>query len=273
MSLVCKSRNAFFIKCCKSIYSSLLVTTSFSQDAIFYAGETVSCTISFTHSVKESTKTIHQRAQSLPSFDLNKVQPNVIPNRPPTLELETFPLTSLTSRKMSLSSLASSTFSYLTGSTKDPESIADTREWKDLSGNTNPKIYRKKKLNQDFIESVLDNIPSDTTIELEHEETPRSSIDTRYTTSRRSSIDSTMSNIPRHPRLHRLSSTRATSFTAYRNEHLLWGSAQVIGQFVSDPTLVDTNVFAPLKSKAMYHPLGASSGGGTLTSSSLKKGS
>lgn len=46
----------------------------------------------------------------------------------------------------------------------------------------------------------------------------------------------------------------------------------MIGQFVSDPTLIDTDVFTPLKTKAMYHPSGASSGGGMLTASSLKKG-
>lgn len=97
-------------------------------------------------------------------------------------------------------------------------------------------------------------------------------MDTKYTASRRSSIDSTISSVPRHPRIHRLSSIRSISSTAYRNEHLLWGSAQVVGQFVSDPTLVDTDVFTPLKTKAMYHPSGAPSGGGMLTASSLKKG-
>lgn len=85
-------------------------------------------------------------------------------------------------------------------------------------------------------------------------------------------MDSTLSSVPRHPRLHRLSSIRSTSFTTYRNEHLLWGSAQVIGQFVSDSSLIDSSVFGPLNAKAMYHPFGASSGGGMLTTSLLKKG-
>lgn len=51
-------------------------------------------------------------------------------------EVDALPLTNSPSRKMSLSSLASSTFSYLTGSTatKDPELTTDAREWKDLSG-------------------------------------------------------------------------------------------------------------------------------------------
>ncbi|KAG2234922.1 hypothetical protein INT48_000349 [Thamnidium elegans] len=166
-------------------------------------------------------------------------------------ELEGLTLSNLPSRKLSLSSLASSTFSYLTGSTtttKGPESITDPKEWKDLT------------------ESVLDNLPSETTIELD--ETPRSSIDT---TSIRSSIDSNLSSIPRNARLHRLSSINSFHRSNDRNEHLLWGSAQVIGQFVFDPTLINANVFTPLKKKAMYHPFGISSGGGMLTASSLSK--
>lgn len=118
------------------------MTTSFSQGAIFYAGETISCTISFTHSLHETKKSNHhQRAHSFPLLDLssnfnNRTQPNVINNRQSMTEVDALPLTNSPSRKMSLSSLASSTFSYLTGSTatKDPELIADAREWKDLSG-------------------------------------------------------------------------------------------------------------------------------------------
>lgn len=189
-------------------------------------------------------------------------------------ELEGLTLSNLPSRKMSLSSLASSTFSYLTGSTatKEPESIIDPKDWKDLTGKKRNimtiKLLKKKKenLNKKSVESVLDNLPSETTIELD--ETPRSSIDT---TSIRSSIDSNLSSIPRNVRLHRLSSINSFHRSNVRNEHLLWGSAQVIGQFVFDPTLINANIFTPLKKKAMYHPFGISSGGGMLTASSLSK--
>ncbi|GAA5795064.1 hypothetical protein HPULCUR_000415 [Helicostylum pulchrum] len=222
---------------------SVIVTTSFSQGGIFYAGETLSCTVSFTHSLNGPK---HERTNSISSIETK----TKLPSRYSMPELEGLTLSNLPSRKMSLSSLASSTFSYLTGSTatKEPESIIDPKDWKDLT------------------ESVLDNLPSETTIELD--ETPRSSIDT---TSIRSSIDSNLSSIPRNVRLHRLSSINSFHRSNVRNEHLLWGSAQVIGQFVFDPTLINANIFTPLKKKAMYHPFGISSGGGMLTASSLSK--
>jgi hypothetical protein len=47
-----------------------------------------------------------------------------------------------------------------------------------------------------------------------------------------------------------------------KTEHLLWGSAQVVGQFVVDPTLINNNEFAPLKQRTMYRPQGAGFGGG-----------
>ncbi|CAO3653505.1 unnamed protein product [Mucor hiemalis] len=269
---------------------SVIVTTSFAQGATYYAGETVSCTITFTNSTQKSNdgsakNSTLSRANSLSSFDLNsavinRAQPNGIANnrsRHISSEVESLAMVNAPSRKMSFSSLASSTFSYLTGSTsfttKDPDSLSEGKNW---------KMFQES-------ESIIDNEPLERTIDIDgNEDTPRSSIDaqSQYTGSRRSSIDSTVSSIPpplsRHARspLNRLSVTslgRSSSFSSliHRNfsEHLLWGSAQVVGQFVYDSVLVKSNMFEPLKSKAMYHPFGASAGGGMLTtrSDSLKR--
>lgn len=45
-------------------------------------------------------------------------------------------------------------------------------------------------------------------------------------------------------------------------ENLIWGFAQVVGQFVVDPTLINNNEFAPLKQRTMYRPQGTGFGGG-----------
>jgi hypothetical protein len=119
---------------------------------------------------------------------------------------------------------------------------------------------------------IRDHDLPEQTIELD-DDYETESIDTQslYSSSRRSSIDSTTSNIPsftsrRHPnQLHRLSTPlyRSSSFIQKNcSEHILWGFAQVVGQFVSDPVMIDSSKFAPLKSKTMYHPFGTSSIGG-----------
>jgi hypothetical protein len=122
----------------------------------------------------------------------------------------------------------------------------------------------------------------DQTIEMD-DDYARSSTYTQsqYTESRRSSIDSAIYNVPTPPLqqmqrsnnrmpLHRLSTGMYRSPAHNQknaSEHLLLGYAQVIGQFVYDPVLLNSNGFAPLKSKAMYHPFGSSliiGGGGGM---------
>jgi hypothetical protein len=102
----------------------------------------------------------------------------------------------------------------------------------------------------------------------------QSSMD-QYAESRRSSIDSAISNVPLQQQLqrsnraplHRLSAgiyQSSSLIYSQKNvsEHLLLGYVQVIGQFAYDPVLLNSNVFAPLKSKTMYYPFGRSSIGG-----------
>lgn len=116
-------------------------------------------------------------------------------------------------------------------------------------------------------------------IELDDSMTPRSSVDTHgtrdpyYDISRRSSMDSlASSNNPYHGgRASQLSAPRLSQFLlrsssapslVKKPEHLLWGFAQVVGNFIVDPTLINNNEFAPLKQRTMYRPHGAGMGGG-----------
>jgi hypothetical protein len=103
------------------------VTTSFSQGATFYAGETVACTISFTYSVQAPTTEANGmpiKNQSRPHSwsALEKAhdqrRKSLINSKTFVYEVESLALANIPpSRKLSLNSLASSTFSYLTGST------------------------------------------------------------------------------------------------------------------------------------------------------------
>ncbi|CAO3642582.1 unnamed protein product [Cunninghamella echinulata] len=138
-------------------------------------------------------------------------------------------------------------------------------------------------------------------IELESHEimTPRTSIDTVASSyvhptsqSRRSSVDSMASSHPyintsqlnhhhyhhqgpspsvispivvhsaNSRRLSRLLKSPSTPSLLKKPEHLLWGFAQVVGQFIVDPTLINNNEFAPLKHRTMYRPQGSGFGGG-----------
>lgn len=114
--------------------------------------------------------------------------------------------------------------------------------------------------------------------------TPRSSVDTvpsvirdpyymDTASSRRSSMDSLASiNHPYHSaRSSQLSAPRLSQFLlrssstpslVKKTEHLLWGFAQVVGNFSVDPTLINNNEFAPLKRRTMYRPHGTGMGGG-----------
>ncbi|CAO3600805.1 unnamed protein product [Absidia cylindrospora] len=63
-------------------------------------------------------------------------------------------------------------------------------------------------------------------------------------------------------RLSRILKSPSTPSLMRKPEHLLWGFAQVVGQFVVDPTLINNNEFAPLKQRTMYRPQGTGFGGG-----------
>ncbi|KAF9434961.1 hypothetical protein BGZ76_007136 [Entomortierella beljakovae] len=126
-------------------------------------------------------------------------------------------------------------------------------------------------LNDGMIElQVTDNADTQSVVDEGEYQTPRPSMDysTRssmqsvrgpfnhqiYSPSRRSSI---MSNYSVHasPRGLQL------QIQGSKKESILWGSVQVVGQFMIDGSFIQQQGFESLKSKTMYRPTGSSGGG------------
>ncbi|KAI9497852.1 Rgp1-domain-containing protein [Zychaea mexicana] len=311
---------------------SVLVTTTFSQGAVFYAGETVSCTIEFSNPLptlpkapsasssssssysRRSSTRFHQpsprhlqgngghsRSHSLNSAsDISVTSsgkpsssspPSQQPQQPQQWERQTKSasreveglalLTGSTTKSAttSLTSLASSTFSFFTGNYKQDQQSTrqdgqrETRWDAPQSGEQGTMIA----MQDETVGNPAGGEPI--SIELGDTLTPRSSIDTQsirepyLDASRRSSVDSLASNHPYHTaaRASQLSAPRLSQFLlrsssapslVKKPEHLLWGFAQVVGNFIVDPSLINNNEFAPLKRRTMYRPHGSGMGGG-----------
>ncbi|KAJ8652306.1 hypothetical protein O0I10_012079 [Lichtheimia ornata] len=318
---------------------SVLVTTTFSQGAVFYAGETVSCTIAFTNPLptlprppsasssssstysrrsstrfqQQSTRHLqgnasnHSRSQSVSSTsELGTMTPKQAKrqSKRASRDLEAFmgrstvsspsPPGSSRTATTTLTSLASSTFSFFTGrqdtrkdeqEEEEEEEQEQTNHWEEggvllerhhSSSSRMAAMLDEENDNEDDQEGGAGEPIS---IELGDSMTPRSSVDTHgtrepyYDISRRSSMDSlASSNNPYHGgRASQLSAPRLSQFLlrsssapslVKKPEHLLWGFAQVVGNFIVDPTLINNNEFAPLKQRTMYRPHGAGMGGG-----------
>ncbi|KAL0083585.1 Rgp1-domain-containing protein [Phycomyces blakesleeanus] len=261
---------------------SVLVNTVFSQGAVFYAGETVSCTIQFSNplpslpsqpstSSSSSSHTRHSRSksplghsrsQSLSSAELGALGKAEVPKNT-SRNVEGLVLAGLTAKA---SSLASSTFSFLTGyaSQKEPERPEPTWEPHSLSG-VEESVVRLMDQTQ------RDDHPISIELDAHDGTTPRSSSDTHSILlrenidSRRSSMDSLASTAyqRQHLNAQRLSNLLKSSHNK-KPEHILWGFAQIVGNFVVDPALINNNEFASLKHRTMYRPNGGGIGGGGL---------
>ncbi|KAK4516625.1 uncharacterized protein ATC70_011601 [Mucor velutinosus] len=219
---------------------SVLVTTTFSQGAVFYAGETLSCTITFTNPILSSVNKPVKSSISAPiPFPTNAAQPQ----------------TRSTPQPRTISSLASSTLAFLTRSqpTTPPSFHASSTTTNNAVGRKEPP--RPLVLDQDDEEK---SIP----VELDSP-TPRSSIDTFLHPSPRSSMDSIASfrSSYQHSAARRYSSSPLKKPVS---EHLLCGFAQVVGSFVADSSLINLNEFGPLKHHTMYSPQGGFGGGGGM---------
>ncbi|KAI9019984.1 Rgp1-domain-containing protein [Phycomyces nitens] len=261
---------------------SVLVNTVFSQGAVFYAGETVSCTIQFSNPLpslpsqpstsssssshtrhsRSKSPLAHSRSQSLSSAELGALgKPEVSQNT--SRNVEGLVLAGLTAKA---TSLASSTFSFLTGyaSQKEPERTEPRWEPHSLSGVEESVVRLMDQTQQD-------DHPISIELDAHDGTTPRSSSDTHSilprenVDSRRSSMDSLASNAyqRQHLNAQRLSNLLKTSHTK-KPEHILWGFAQIVGNFVVDPALINNNEFASLKHRTMYRPNGGGLGGGGL---------
>ncbi|KAF9153494.1 hypothetical protein DFQ26_000559 [Actinomortierella ambigua] len=118
-------------------------------------------------------------------------------------------------------------------------------------------------------------------------QTPRPSLD--YST--RSSMQSIRGPLPYYPGhgsslLPQRRSSVMSGYSSYSSlvpgvptklEHLLWGSVQIVGQFIVDGSFIRQQGFETLKSKTMYRPTGGAGGGavggGTLGAASVGSGS
>ncbi|KAI8644762.1 hypothetical protein BD408DRAFT_111870 [Parasitella parasitica] len=212
---------------------SVLVTTTFSQGAVFYAGETLSCTISFTNPIISSANKLVTSSNSTPIPFSNASQQQTRPAPQPR----------------TISSLASSTLAFLTRTAPATTTITTT---------ANATATRK-----DPPHPLLFDHDEEKGIPVELDSpTPRSSIDTFLHPSPRSSMDSTASfRSSFQPNARRYSSSPLKKTVS---EHLLCGFAQVVGSFVADPSLINLSEFGPLKHHTMYNPQGGLGGGGGL---------
>lgn len=124
----------------------LAVTTTFSQGAVFYAGETVSCTIAFTNplptppkppSASSSTSSSYSRRSSARFSQPPQLHPKHNSNHSRSPSLSSFSELAVSPPKKSalrqensksatatLTSLASSTFSFFTGQRDEEEEEA-----------------------------------------------------------------------------------------------------------------------------------------------------
>ncbi|KAF9359288.1 hypothetical protein BGX26_012668 [Mortierella sp. AD094] len=126
-------------------------------------------------------------------------------------------------------------------------------------------------LNERMIElQVTDNADTQSVIDEGEYQTPRPSMD--YST--RSSMQSVRG--PFHPQMYASPSRRSSIMSNYsvssprslqsqgqgsKKESLLWGSVQVVGQFMVDGSFIQQQSFESLKTKTMYRPTGSSGGG------------
>lgn len=160
----------------------------------------------------------------------------------------------------------------MAGGNVDPDQLA-----RGGFGHTRTATDGTSEMNERMIElQVTDNADGQSTIDEGEYQTPRPSMDYSTRSSmqsvrgpfqpqfsgspkRRSSL---MSNYSSH------SSSRHVVSHGSKKEALIWGSVQLIGQFMVDGSFIRQQGFEPLKTKTMYRPSGSggsgATGGGTL---------
>lgn len=226
---------------------------------MFYAGETLSCTISFTNplpinnpnSINAHNKPVRTSTSTPIPLSANTQQ-----------QTRSTPV-QRTQQSRSISSLASSTFAFLTRSSSNQ--IEQPLLPPPPPPQPQPTLTQPGPHYEDDDNSTIP-------IELDSP-TPRSSIDTFFhhsSLSPRSSMDSNASyrssSILTSPHNNRRISNLYNSSPLKNSlvEHLLCGFAQVVGSFVADSSLINLNEFDPLKHYTMYNPQGGFGGGGGL---------
>ncbi|CAG8632155.1 8546_t:CDS:2 [Acaulospora morrowiae] len=277
---------------------SIAVTAKISQNAVFFAGERFRCEITFTYLLpnverfSNDVKT-HSKSNSDTKFQGRKTSTRQMSNgNPLSVIVENpsiqnniagdlddsgmFGFRNLVRRSATLTAIASSTFSLLSLSGGESSVPSNSNE-------TSPQTVQKIK-GESFSYTEIEEVDGDGgLINLQHadasdtvsvsdydtsESTPRSSVDfygLGYSERSSNTWGGSMSEYKKHSTSRHSSSPSLIQ----KYETLLWGFAQIVGQFMVDSSLVKSIEFEPLKTKTMYRPAvggvaGGAVGGGTL---------
>ncbi|KAL1918396.1 uncharacterized protein VTP21DRAFT_3056 [Calcarisporiella thermophila] len=181
-------------------------------------------------------------------------------------------LRNLIRRSASLTSIASSTLSFLSGSEQMASGSLQINE---------PIDATPYSLNVDDIESTPDlteeslqgrktDLSETFSLDMDIEDTtPRASLDL-YAIKQHDLSTEWNSSDRVNRRLSLVSQFNSSPSLAHKSETILWSFAQIEGHFFVDQNLVKISDFEPVKSKVMYKPAHRSGGhgGGSLISSS-----
>ncbi|CAJ0762493.1 7725_t:CDS:2 [Entrophospora sp. SA101] len=240
---------------------SVIVTTKIPQNAVFFAGERFRCEITFTCPYSYSGRVTTEDK----THAGNNVNSQISTNHPfANLPTST---TNSTTTNATIAKTSNTIKSETKTVNSEENSNSDTNENNDAEIDEEGGLINLHKADISDTISISDY---DTT-----ESTPRSSVDfygIGYSdrgsgTWNGSLIDYKKYNISRHSSNGFRCSSSPSLTQKY--ETLLWGFAQIVGQFTVDASLIKSIEFEPLKTKTMYRPAsgngaGGAVGGGTL---------
>ncbi|PKY38071.1 Rgp1-domain-containing protein [Rhizophagus irregularis] len=318
--------------------SAVIVTAKIPQNAVFFAGEKFRCEITFScqpSNVDNLSSEDKSQVTSTKNGYLNHVRtvseskshgkkPSIkhIPNGNPLSAIVENPsihnslagdlgdsgmfgFRNLVKRSASLTSIASSTFSLLAGSSGDsqpssiPQSTVQNSSSQSHPGHTEEhdlehveKIDDKSTLTSEPVHITDEETDDDGgLIDLQqagvNDNISISDLDTSESTTPRSSVDfygighsergsntwsEPLTDYKKHSSSRRSSSaTRCSSSPSLsqKYETLLWGFVQIVGHFIIDNSLVKSIEFEPLKTKTMYRPASGTGAGGAVGGGTL----
>nr|CAG8559368.1 2146_t:CDS:2 [Entrophospora candida] len=254
---------------------SVIVTTKIPQNAVFFAGERFRCEITFTCPYSYSGRVTTEDK----THAGNNVNSQISINNPfANLPTST---TNSTTTNATIAETSNTIKSETKTVNSEENSNSDTNENNDKVATPLTESFHFAdaeideeggliNLHKADISDTISISDYDTT-----ESTPRSSVDfygIGYSdrgsgTWNGSLIDYKKYNISRHSSNGFRCSSSPSLTQKY--ETLLWGFAQIVGQFTVDASLIKSIEFEPLKTKTMYRPAsgngaGGAVGGGTL---------
>ncbi|CAG8460005.1 944_t:CDS:2, partial [Acaulospora colombiana] len=256
---------------------SIVVTAKIPQNAVFFAGERFRCEITFTYllpSVERLSNDVKAHAKS--NSD-SKLQGKKMSTRQ---LLNNNPLSVIVENPSIQSSLAGDL--ALGGESSAPSNSDETFPQTVPTGSSSSD--QNLRGGEPFSYTEIEEMDGDGgLINLQHadasdtvsvsdydtsESTPRSSVDfygLGYPERSSNTWGGSLSEYKRHSTSRHSSSPSLIQ----KYETLLWGFAQIVGQFTVDGLLVKSIEFEPLKTKTMYRPVGGGVTGGAVGGGTL----